>query len=453
MQEKTYSVKGMHCASCEILIEKKLLDIPGIKSVEASTGKGQVVIEYENEKPDLSKVNEMFKKDNYTFFDTPNTIKKITSEKPLNKTLLAFNIAMFIIIIFLLLDKFGIAGIFSVSSTSSIVAFFGFGLLAGLSNCAALVGGIVLSMSKQWQELYANEQSSYKKIQPHILFNAGRILSYGILGGVLGLIGSRLQISLGFTAFLVIGISLLMIGLAFQMLGVRRFSKFQFVMPKFITRYIANENNFKGKYMPFIMGAATFFLPCGFTITVQSLALLSRSPLLGALMMGFFALGTAPMLLFIGFSSVKFLEKPHLSLTFSKVAGFLVLFFALFNIYNQINVLGYFNQIQTITSNQDNLAPMINGKQIIRMNVFAVKYDPNYFEVKVGVPVRWEITSSGEPGCDSGAVVANGLLDTPIYLNPQQGQVTVKEFTPQTAGTYSFSCTMGMVRGTIKVVN
>ena len=92
--------------------------------------------------------------------------------------------------------------------------------------------------------------------------------------------------------------------------------------------------------MPFIMGALTFFLPCGFTITAQRLALLSASPLQGALIMGFFALGTAPILLFIGFSSVKFFEKPHLSLTFSKVAGFLVIFFAFYNIYNQLNVLG-----------------------------------------------------------------------------------------------------------------
>ena len=93
--------------------------------------------------------------------------------------------------------------------------------------------------------------------------------------------------------------------------------------------------------MPFIMGALTFFLPCGFTITAQTIALLSASPLQGALIMGFFALGTAPTLLLIGFSSVKFFEKPHLSLTFSKVAGFLVIFFAFYNIYNQLNVLGF----------------------------------------------------------------------------------------------------------------
>lgn len=98
------------------------------------------------------------------------------------------------------------------------------------------------------------------------------------------------------------------------------------------------------------------------------------------------------------------------------------------------------------------LAPMVDGKQLLQMTVRSVSYSPNSFTVKAGVPVRWEITSSGEPGCDSGEMVANGLTD-PVYLNPNQGQVTVKEFTPQTPGTYRFSCPMGMVRGTIEVVN
>ena len=110
---------------------------------------------------------------------------------------------------------------------------------------------------------------------------------------------------------------------------------------------------------------------------------------------------------------------------------------------------------QTTSQNQnvEGLAPMVDGKQVLAMMVKAVSYTPNYFKVKVGVPVRWEITSSGEPGCDSGVVVSNILPSGSAYLNPDQGQVTVAEFTPQNTGTYKFSCPMGMVRGNIEVVN
>ncbi len=340
-QEQIYSVKGMHCAACEVLIEKKLLEIPGVKAVDASTANGKAVIEYEGGKPSISTLNTIFRKDNYTFSENKFIGEEVSGKSDsANTTFLGFAITAVIIMIFLLLDKLGISGLFNISSKSSLISFFGFGILAGLSSCAALVGGMVLSLSKQWNELYSPEDSSVRKLQPHILFNAGRILSYAVFGGILGLIGSRLALSFTVTAWLVVVISLLMVGLGLQMLGVRTFRRFQLGLPKFITRSIADEKKFRGKYMPFVMGVLTFFLPCGFTITAQTIALLSASAIQGAVIMGFFALGTAPMLLVIGVSSVKFFSKPHLALVFSKVAGFLVLFFALWNIYSQMNVLG-----------------------------------------------------------------------------------------------------------------
>ena len=342
MNEQTYFVRGMHCAACEVLIEKRLLGIPGVKAVDASTADGKAMIEFEGEKPTINVLNDMFKKDNYTFFENPQVLQE---EKPTNgglsnPTIIGFAVAMVIVVAFLLLDKVGISGLFNISSTSSLISFFGFGILAGLSSCAALVGGMVLSLSKQWNEMYSSKDSSATKLQPHLLFNAGRILSYGLLGGVLGLIGSRLTFSFTVTAWLVIIVSLLMVVLGCQMLGIAALRKFQIGLPKFITRKIADEKKFEGRYMPFVMGAGTFFLPCGLTITAQTVALLSGNPIQGALIMGFFALGTAPMLLLIGFSSVTFFSRPHMSLVFSRVAGFLVVFFALYNIWNQMNVLG-----------------------------------------------------------------------------------------------------------------
>lgn len=463
-KEQVYSVKGMHCASCEILIEKKLLGIEGVKSVEASTNKGIVVVEYQGEKPMPHKLNKLFQEENYTFFD--NQIKNESNPQKgkngLNPTLVAFNIALFIVIGFLFLNKAGISGFLNVSSKSSLFSFFGLGLLAGLSSCAALVGGIILSMSKQWSDLYSKEQTTVQKLQPHIMFNIGRVASYAVLGGVLGIIGSRLQISFQFTSFLVIAISFLMMALGLQMLGVKAFRRFQFALPKSATRYIANENNFKGKQMPFIMGALTFFLPCGFTITAQGMALLSGSAVQGSLIMGAFALGTVPSLLFIGLSSVKFTSKPHMAEKFSKVAGFLVLFFALFNINSQMNVLGFtglgdlvsFNasssSANTNSVNEKDLPPIVDGKQILKMNASSSGYSPNYLKVRAGVPVRWEVTDTGTSGCTN-AIISKSLFSGSIDLTP--GQVSVKEFTPEKPGKYKFSCWMGMVTGTMEVVD
>ena len=340
-QEKIYYAKGMHCAACEILIEKKLLEVLGVSSVDASTASGKIVVLHEGEAPEISALNDIFKNDNYTFFDKIPGVEHLENggaSKSVSPALVGLSLALVTIMVFLLLDRLGISGLLNISSTSSLAAFFGFGLLAGLSSCAALVGGIVLSMSKQWQKLYDGREASLTKFEPHLLFNAGRLISYVAFGGVLGFLGSRLQISLGFTSLLVFAVSALMLVLGLQMLEVPGFRKLQFSLPKFVTRAVANEHNFQGKYMPFVMGAATFFLPCGFTITAQTIALLSGNALQGALIMGFFALGTLPILLIIGLSSATFFSKPHLATIFSKLAGFLVIFFAVFNIINQINV-------------------------------------------------------------------------------------------------------------------
>ena len=115
-------------------------------------------------------------------------------------------------------------------------------------------------------------------------------------------------------------------------------------------------------------------------------------------------------------------------------------------------LLGPKSQGSAQSNDESGLVSMVDGKQLVQMTVKSVSYEPNYFKVKVGVPVRWEITSSGQPGCDAGELVARGLMD-PVYLNPNAGQVTTAEFTPQTPGEYTFSCPMGMVRGKIVVVN
>src|SRR3989338_5813295 len=455
LNNHTYFVSGMHCASCEILIEKKLAALKEIKSVEASADKGKVFIVYDGERPNIDRLNEIFKKENYFFSD--QLIKN--TEKNGNDFFTIAGTALFIIAGFFLLKNSGLAGLINVNSTSSLPMFFLLGLLAGVSSCAALVGGLILSMSKQWTELYSEKNSTLEKIQPHLMFNVGRLVSYAILGSVIGALGSKFQISLTFTTVLIIAVSVMMFFLALQMLGGKTFRKFQFTMPKFITRRLADETKFQGKQMPFLMGALTFFLPCGFTITAQGLALISGGAIQGALIMLFFALGTLPALLAIGLSSVKFCRQPHLANRFLRIAGVLVLFFALYNINAQLNVLGFssFSDIKLNSGNQssaanstEGLPPIVNGKQILKMSASASGYKPNYLKVKAGLPVRWEITDIGTSGCTN-AIISKSLFSGEISLTP--GKTSIKEFTPTKPGKYKFSCWMGMVSGTIEVVD
>ena len=454
LKEHIYFVKGMHCASCEILIEKKLLTLKDVKSVDASTSKGEVLVEYEGKKILPEKLNKIFKKENYVFSDNPAETGEQLGTKII---LIVLGVSILLIGGFIAINKSGLAGLVNVNSKSSLPSFFILGLIAGISSCAALIGGVVLSLSKQWLEIYSKEESTLMKLQPHLMFNAGRLLSYTVLGALLGMLGSKLEISLTFTSALIIVVSFMMILLALQILGVKSLRRFQLTAPRFITRYVTDENRFQGRYMPFLMGILTFFLPCGFTITAQGLALISASPLQGGLIMLFFALGTMPMLLLIGLSSIKLSQNLDLSFIFLKVAGILVLFFAFYNINSQLNVLGLksftdFNtkSIQPSQNIEEGLAPIIDGKQVLKMDAYSYGYEPDYFKVQAGIPVRWEITDKGTSGCTN-AIISKGLFDEEISLVP--GETSVKEFTPEKPGKYKFSCWMGMISGIIEVVD
>lgn len=74
---------------------------------------------------------------------------------------------------------------------------------------------------------------------------------------------------------------------------------------------------------------------------------------------------------------------------------------------------------------------------------------PNNFQVKVGVPVRFEIDAkeSGQ-GCMSTLKIP-GLYDQTQFL--EGGKTMVIDFTPAKTGTYQITCAMGVPRGTITV--
>ena len=144
---------------------------------------------------------------------------------------------------------------------------------------------------------------------------------------------------------------------------------------------------------------------------------------------------------------------------FSKVAGILVLFFALFNINNQLNILGYTNFSDIIKpktsqsspggNKRKGSPPIVDGKQVLKMDASSSGYKPNYFKVRAGIPVRWEITDTGTSGCTN-AIISKSLFDGEIDLTP--GQTSIKEFTPQNPGKYKFSCWMGMISGIMEVI-
>jgi cation transport ATPase len=51
IMKKTYPVSGMHCTSCETLLQKEIMEIPNVKSAKASFAKGTLTVESAKEIP------------------------------------------------------------------------------------------------------------------------------------------------------------------------------------------------------------------------------------------------------------------------------------------------------------------------------------------------------------------------------------------------------------------
>ncbi len=92
------------------------------------------------------------------------------------------------------------------------------------------------------------------------------------------------------------------------------------------------------------------------------------------------------------------------------------------------------------------LAPTNSGVQEVTLSVQGGSYLPNPIRVKKGVPVRLVADIANMPGCSKSIVIPEfGIRKTVSY-----GGNTI-EFTPAQSGTFKFSCSMNMYRGTIIV--
>jgi len=438
-------IKGMHCRSCEMLVEEKLSHLPEVVRSQASFTRKGVDIYYHGQKPNDQEIAEAIREAGYEIgIDKPKTWfnHNMSDYQDLGVAFFVFVLA------YLVLKNFGVFswGTNLTASAFSLPIVLLIGLTAGFSTCMALVGGIVLGIATRHAEAHP-EANAWQKFRPHLFFNAGRIASYVFLGGLLGLIGSAFQLSTNITGLLTVAVGLVMILVGFQLLDIFPWlTNWKFTLPKSVSRLFGikthvQEYNHK---QAVIAGALTFFLPCGFTQAMQLYAVSSGNFLAGALIMGIFALGTAPGLLSVG--GITSVVRGVFAKRFFKFAGLVVGALALFNLMNGSRLLGWdFNPAANATSAtymQDPNVKLANGVQVVRMAEGNFGYAPNKFTIVKGIPVRWIIYAQAPYSCASSMVVPT--LNLRFNLKPGENVV---EFTPKTAGAINFSCGMGMYTG------
>ncbi|MEY4722799.1 MAG: hypothetical protein RLZZ324_312 [Candidatus Parcubacteria bacterium] len=247
--------------------------------------------------------------------------------------LIAIPSALAVLAGFFLLQRAGIVNLLNVRSVTPGAAF-AIGIIASLSSCMAVVGGLVLSLSAT----FTREEG--KAALPMTMFHAARLASFIVLGGVLGIAGAVLRVSPAVTTWLGIVTAVVMLLLGLNLLGASGWARrLQPIMPSGIGAKAAALAQLEHAWVPLAAGAATFFLPCGFTQSMQVQALAAGGFLPGAMIMGAFALGTLPVLALISAGS-SWISRGAWKGAFFKAAGVIVIAFALLNVANGLAALG-----------------------------------------------------------------------------------------------------------------
>ena len=453
MQKTIVPIKGMHCRSCELLIEDELTQIPGVTKVEVSEKKACAIVHFENSL-NATNVETAVKKAGY---EVGFNESKPWFSNNFDDYLDIFYALFALAVIYLGVDILGLSKLLTtnISQPTNLVTVVMIGLTAGFSTCMALIGGLILGVSARFSEIHPLA-SGLQKFKPHLFFNAGRITSFVFFGGIIGLLGSIFQFS-GFSlGLMTLAVALVMLTLGIQLTGLfPRLENFKLTLPAGIARMIGIKDRQNQEYShknAFILGATTFFLPCGFTQAMQLYAISTGNLLAGAAIMGMFAIGTAPGLLGIG--GITSLVKGVFAKKFFKFAGVIVVALSLFNLNNGLNLLGWDfsslinigNNALAVTNNNSNVTQEGN-LQIVRMKQTSYGYEPNSFTIKAGVPVKWIITSE-DPGSCSASILAS-KIGVRTVLQPGEN---IFEFTPKETGNIPFSCMMGMYRGSFTVI-
>ena len=447
-KKQTFFVKGTSCASCEVVIERSLKEIKGIQSVQASHASGRVVIKMDDSAqvshPDIV---EKLAPHGYSIANSDADLK---SDKKVNWRDVGAYLIL-IISVYVIFKRLGILT-FSpeVEGASGLLAVFVIGLIAAFSSCTAVIGGLVVAISASAAKAQTT-MTFTKKIRPHILFNAGRLIGFIVFGALIGFLGQAITLTGAVSGAFIFLVALLMVGLGIHLLGI--FPKGSLVIrpPKWLSHKIHDLQNSEHPVVPFILGALTFFLPCGFTQSMQLFAMTTGSPISAAIIMGVFALGTLPALFGIGVATVS-AKKKSLS-SFTKIAGVIVIVLGVSNAGNGLTLLGInpslsWQTSQTAVAVEQTTPPIVHGEQVIKMRVLSRGvYSPDKLTVIKGVPVRWEITGDKFLGCANSLILRQFGVSERISTG-----LNIVEFTPTKTGSFTFSCSMGMVRGTMTVI-
>lgn len=329
-------------------------------------------------------------------------------------------------------------------------------------HCVAMCGCLVLT--------YAVKDGAsgpwYRRMTPHLAYQGAKILSYVTVGVLLGSIGALLGLDEtlgGFRGYFIIVASALMVLIGLQMTG--RFpvlDRLAFKPPRWLVRALsgarrkARDEAAQGHSSlatPVTFGLLTGLMPCAPLMAQQAAAAASGSPASGALIMLGFGLGTAPLML--GFGTVSGMLSQRVKRVMNVVAAVVIIGFGLVLLDRGLMLVGSPVNARALTRTATGAtAPAdpaftegADGVAEVPLVIENVRFVPDGVRIPADRPVRLVVDRREANACsDQIAVPQLGVLRD---LAPNA--TTVVELPAAAAGSYTLTCGMGMMSGTLVV--
>jgi uncharacterized protein len=349
------------------------------------------------------------------------------------------------------------------------VAFLA-GLTTGGLSCLAVQGGILTTVIVNQKKIefdylkrkgmVPNNRLDRLDWLPVLLFLMAKLIAYTGLGFILGALGSVISLTISIKVGFQLFAALFMFASAMNLLNVHPIFRYVvFEPPKFLRKIIRKESQANQFFTPITLGFLTIFMPCGVTQVMEVAAINSGKPIEGALIMAFFVIGTMPLFTLIGLLAAKMSEVWEN--VFQKVAATMLIAMSLYTLNGALIIMDapvstqkIGDKIQTLKAyetgqGQTNAdSTLVNGIQKVEINIGNHGYTPNYFTVKMGVPVELKLKTNGAYSCANAFTMRAFNIFTQLEAKDEKTYT----FTPTQKGRFTFACSMGMYTGVMEVI-
>jgi sulfite exporter TauE/SafE/copper chaperone CopZ len=455
MKKKTIHIGGMTCVRCQNRIEKELKSAVGVVDAEVRFNTGTATITYDPSVVAFNEIKGVIERLGYNVLDGVAGTRRAGAP-----VLEIIGAAVIILSLYALLRGLGIGALTSAFPLAKAGMGYGMLFIIGLItsvHCAAMCGGITLS-----QCIPAAPQSGGERrnvLFPSILYNAGRVISYTATGTVVGVLGRAVTIPGRFQGIVQVAAGGFMVIMGINMLGMfpwlRRFTP---RLPNLFARRIDEQK--AARKSPLIIGLLNGCMPCGPLQAMQLYALYTGSPLAGGISMFLFSMGTVPLMFGIGALSSA-LSNASFAHRAMKAGAILVTAMGMTMITYGFSLSGFNagfanRAIAAKTPSASKISavragasmPVIeNGVQKVTSTLSGGRYPA--ITVQAGIPVKWTINAprGSINGCNNRMIIREYRIEH--RFTPGENVI---EFTPGKTGAFSYSCWMGMIRGSITVV-